>query len=288
MARQGRLVIAAVLVAAGVAAAQPAHLSNARVETRGVEGRLGPVVEALASRAIAATWVAYAVPAVESRGRACCGSGDGCCGGCRLEPEGGDGTYVSGPSARSRLEPSTTLHVFARVAQGRIERIRMFSDDCGIDAGGATVHWLTGISGAESAAWLAGVADGAGERRVVNGALVALAMHADAMAVDRLIALARTGAVAHTRGQALFWLAHRASDETIGAIRDAIDHDPETDVKRRAVFALSQLPPDEGVPRLIDVARAHSNTAVRRQAMFWLGQSKDPRALEFFAEILKR
>jgi HEAT repeat protein len=164
----------------------------------------------------------------------------------------------------------------------------MFSDDCGIDAGGATVHWLTGIAGAESAAWLAGVADGAGERRVVNGALAALAMHADRAAVDRLIALARPGAVAHTRGQALFWLAHRASDASIGAIRDAIDHDPETDVRRRAVFALSQLPPDEGVPRLIDVARRHSNTAVRRQAMFWLGQSKDPRALEFFAEILKR
>jgi len=26
---------------------------------------------------------------------------------------------------------------------------------------------------------------------------------------------------------------------------------------------------------------------VRRQAMFWLGQSKDPRAIDFFAAILK-
>jgi hypothetical protein len=26
---------------------------------------------------------------------------------------------------------------------------------------------------------------------------------------------------------------------------------------------------------------------VRKQAIFWLGQSKDPRALTFFAEVLK-
>jgi hypothetical protein len=58
-------------------------------------------------------------------------------------------------------------------------------------------------------------------------------------------------------------------------------------VKKRAVFALSQLPKDEGVPLLLQVARTHTNPAVKKQAIFWLGQSKDPRALEFFAEILK-
>ena len=60
------------------------------------------------------------------------------------------------------------------------------------------------------------------------------------------------------------------------------------EVKKKAVFALSQLPADEGVPRLIQVARTNKNPAVRKQAMFWLGQSKDPRALAFFEEILVR
>ena len=41
------------------------------------------------------------------------------------------------------------------------------------------------------------------------------------------------------------------------------------------------------MPLLLQVARTHSNPAVRKQAIFWLGQSKDPRALTFFAEILK-
>jgi HEAT repeat protein len=57
-------------------------------------------------------------------------------------------------------------------------------------------------------------------------------------------------------------------------------------VKKRAVFALSQLPKDEGIPLLIKVAKTNQNAAVRKQAMFWLGQSKDQRALDFFAEIL--
>jgi len=58
-------------------------------------------------------------------------------------------------------------------------------------------------------------------------------------------------------------------------------------VKKKAVFALSQLPRDEGVPLLIQVARSNRNPVVRKQAIFWLGQSNDPRALNFFEEVLR-
>ena len=37
----------------------------------------------------------------------------------------------------------------------------------------------------------------------------------------------------------------------------------------------------------IDVARKNPNPAVKKQAIFWLGQSRDPRAIDFFAAILK-
>ncbi len=90
------------------------------------------------------------------------------------------------------------------------------------------------------------------------------------------------------RSEALFWLSQRAGARAMAAITDAIEHDPETQVKRQAVFALSQLPAAEGVPKLIEVARTNKNPAVRKQAMFWLGQSKDPRALSFFEQILKQ
>jgi hypothetical protein len=53
------------------------------------------------------------------------------------------------------------------------------------------------------------------------------------------------------------------------------------------VFALTQLPAGEGVPLLITLARTAANPVVRKQAYFWLGQSKDPRALSFFEEVLR-
>jgi hypothetical protein len=39
---------------------------------------------------------------------------------------------------------------------------------------------------------------------------------------------------------------------------------------------------------MIEVARNNRNPEVRRQAMFWLGQSRDPRALQFFEDILRK
>jgi len=74
----------------------------------------------------------------------------------------------------------------------------------------------------------------------------------------------------------------------MATITGAIDTDPDTEVKKKAVFALSQMPKDEGVPKLIDVARNNRNAEVRRQAMFWLGQSGDPRALRFFEDVLRK
>jgi hypothetical protein len=107
-------------------------------------------------------------------------------------------------------------------------------------------------------------------------------------AVDTMIEIGRRDEDPGVRGQALFWLGQKAGKKAKAAITRAIAEDPETAVKKKAVFALSQLPREEGVPLLIDLARTNANPAVRKQAMFWLGQSEDPRALAFFAEILGR
>ncbi len=107
-------------------------------------------------------------------------------------------------------------------------------------------------------------------------------------AVTTLTRTAKGDGSPAVRGEAIFWLAQKAGRAAAAAITDVIANDPETKVKERAVFALSQLPKDDGVPRLIDVARSNRNPAVRKQAIFWLGESRDPRALAFFEEILAR
>jgi hypothetical protein len=118
-------------------------------------------------------------------------------------------------------------------------------------------------------------------------AVFALAQLPDDGGVDSLIRIGRTHADRAVRGEAIFWLGQKAGRKAAEAITEAIENDPETEVKRRAVFALSQLPKNEGVPLLIDLAKKNPNPVVRKQAIFWLGQSRDPRAIEFFAEILK-
>jgi HEAT repeat protein len=103
-----------------------------------------------------------------------------------------------------------------------------------------------------------------------------------------MIRLAREDESTHVRGQALFWLAHKAGEKAASTITGAIENDPDTEVKKKAVFALSQMPHEEGIPKLIQVAQNNKNPEVRKQAMFWLGQSNDPRALDFFEKILSR
>jgi hypothetical protein len=288
--REIRTLIAALAVftLAGPALAQP-RVANGDVRPSAVSGRLTrATIEGLASKT-GPSWIGYAVPAIDGEHTMCCWDNDstGCCQSCRLEPGVRSTTTITGqPRSVVALESGRVLHVLFRVEAGRIDRIRTFSEECALDAGGLTVQWLTGVAPADSAAVLGGFLDTSVANRVADGALTALAMHRDPAALTRLLTAARDGATTHIRGQALFWLAQRAGEKAIGAITEAIARDPETEVKKRAVFALSQLPRDEGVPLMIQVARTNANPAVRKQAMFWLGQSRDPRAVRFFEEIL--
>lgn len=288
------LVVSLSCVAAALAATTdaPPRLVNSRVETRAADPGLEPVFRSAVAAARGPAWIGYGVPA-EGRHQMCCwdsmeevASG---CPGCRLE---GKGAFSVRGGDELALEGDDRLVILFRTEGGRLDRLRTFSAGCALDAGGVPVVWLTGVRPADSVKLLrslvsSGPASGKPGKRVEEPALAALAFHAEPSALAALIEIARQDASAHTRGQALFWLAQRAGSKAVGAITRAIEDDPETEVKKRAVFALSQLPRDEGVPLLIDTARRNRNPAVRKQAMFWLGQSNDPRALSFFEEVLK-
>jgi HEAT repeat protein len=188
--------------------------------------------------------------------------------------------YNSGPVVH--LEPSKELIVFIRVENGQVGKVRSFGGNCQIDSDGVPVIELTGVTPAASIALLDSLLPSH------KSAFAAISLHADPAAEAYLLKTAKSGPTADARGQALFWLANRAGRLAAPAIRGAIEDDPEVKVKERAVFALSQLPRDEGIPLLIDVAKNNRSPQVRRKAMFWLGQSKDPRALKFFEELLAR
>lgn len=90
------------------------------------------------------------------------------------------------------------------------------------------------------------------------------------------------------RKSAVFWVGQAASDAVASLSGLVEDDDGEIDVRKQAVFALSQRPNGEGVPVLLGIARGKLDPRIRRQAIFWLGQSRDPRALTYFEEVLMK
>jgi HEAT repeat protein len=381
--------VAGIVIANGADA--QVRLDHANVERHSAAAGLERTFQALVKSQADPYWIGYAAPVVDGDRVMCCWnsgsttwidgavfvrSGDACCGACALEPGRNDGISLSTGSA-GPLRPgagavpleSSLLIVMYRVIGGRVERVRVFSEQCALDANNRVVHWLDDVKPAESVRLLTSLAGperpgiagpersgapGDAEptnKRVADAAITAIALHADASAdaalealvardrpeatrkkaafwmgqargrrgfetvrrlaaddpsvtfrksavfalsqseepeaIPAVIAMAKKDASAAVRGEALFWLAQKAGRKAADTITEAIENDPETDVKKKAVFALSQLPKEEGVPLLIQIARTNRNPAVRRQAMFWLGQSKDPRALAFFEDILK-
>ena len=262
MTRQ--LLAVLVLLGAAVTLSAQSPVINASVEKRTPSADLARDVQSVASRP-AAAWIGYRVP-IQRRRDVSIQSYDGCCGRCRLAPP-------------------TDLVVLARVQGGAVVELRPLAVDCDMDAGGMPLVWFDGVSPDASVAWLTTlVKQDDATRRINENALSAIAQHTGTAASKALVQFAQTGTT-QMRGRALSWLAQRAATEAIPTI-DAALKDPELEVKKQAVNALVRFPNQEGIPKLIEVARTHSNPEVRRQAMLRLGDTKDPRAVEFFSQIL--
>src|SRR5215204_3084413 len=362
----GALVLLALVTPA---AAQQPRVSNGRLASQ-PGANLDATLRRLAAAQTEPAWIGYSVPVVSrSEGRLCC-SGDtwisdgvvfsnGRIATCGLEPSSTTTTRRTSDQPAQmqnpvRLEGPDSVVVLYRVEDKAVQRIRIVSPDCELDAGGRSITWLEGVNAAESVKLLSTFVTKTEIKsdRLTDGAISAIAMHrdesadaelerlggsgnpefvrkkvtfwmgnargkrgfeavkkiarndpsvevrksamfglsqsADADSVPELVRFAKDDASPVVRGEAIFWLAQKAGQRAAAEITSAIDNDPDTEVKKRAVFALSQLPKDEGIPLLIKVAKTNQNPAVRKQAMFWLGQSKDPRALDFFAEVLAK
>lgn len=212
-------------------------------------------------------WVAYTIPASRTRRmRVCCSLDD---------DDMNISTYDS--------ELAEDVVVLYRVRNGEIASIRAVSS-CTLSAYGATIDWLQGVDPRASVSMLATLAKG--NTQISKKAIFALSLHDDA--VDALIDLAHHGERAKTRTDALFWLAQTAAVKAAGVLRDAVDSDPDDEVRSKAVFGIAQLPNDQSIPLLDELMRTHRSAAVRKKAAFWLGQKNDPRALAAIESYIRR
>jgi len=124
---------------------------------------------------------------------------------------------------------------------------------------------------------------------VRRAALQSLAEIKSTRVEDKLFDVARKDQSIDVQRQAIRLLGERAgkrSFEFLSATAQAADGN--TEVQVQAVRAISERRSEESVPILIKIARTHPNQSVRKQAIRSLGESGDPRAVEFFREVLTK
>jgi hypothetical protein len=298
----GVTVLGAAVLGATPAGAQAA-IDSASTGTRAVSQGLGREVAAVAARGGVA-WVGYRVPMIAGPRQMCCGDAMG--GRCPIE---GGGTIMNtdgetrSNGTRVVLDPPTEFLVLARIdgntrdtkvtkdtrgtpetGEVRVTRIRTFTPDCEIDAGGMAIVWLTGVAPDESIAWLTTLVESAPEtgdrrERVAKPAIAAIALH-NAPAADRalesLVAPARPDWM---RGDTAFWLGSSRGERGVRALTRMIAQDPSDKVREKAVFGVSVSRSPAALPALIATAKDDKSGRVRSQALFWLAHKAGQQAV---------
>jgi HEAT repeat protein len=106
---------------------------------------------------------------------------------------------------------------------------------------------------------------------------------------DKLFEVARRNDTVDVQRQAIRLLGERAGKRSFDFLSaTAQSTDGNAEVQVQAVRAIGERRAEESVPLLIKIAKTHPNQMVRKQAIRSLGESGDPRAVEFFREVLTK
>jgi hypothetical protein len=220
-------------------------------------------------------WASWQVPAAE-------GAPDWCCFSdwntrnaskrlCRLDRKGGSFGTRDG-------ETTDSVRVYARVAGGRIERLKALSSTCPVEAD-TQIQDLGSVSADESARWLVALLtqserDAKMRDEVGDDALAALAIHGGDVAYDALVGIARRDTREDSREQAVFWLAILRGLEGADVATSIMFEDPDADIREHAAFAVSQSKSPSADRDLIRLATTDADADVRSHAWFSLSQTK--------------
>jgi hypothetical protein len=126
------------------------------------------------------------------------------------------------------------------------------------------------------------------DNRVRERAVSSLGNSRQPEALELLTSLARTDNDSRIRSQAVSAIGRKSGAKTIATLTAVIENDRDPNVRKRAISALQQMPDGEGVPVLIQMARSQRDLEMRKAAMSTLQHSRDPRALSFFEEVIKK
>lgn len=281
--------LATLLLGAAAAIAQQPAISNANLQTASAAGGLEAALRSAMTKQPGPAWIGYAIAKVPGDNYSCCWGDSGY--GCGLE--GQRSASTAAPAGPIKLEGPTHIAILFRADRGTIEKLRTFSVDCPLDAGGLPFHWLTNVSPASSVAELMKLAlSPAGNpdirRRIAQNAAHAIAMQAGAEAGAALERLAAAPNSMDIRRDALYGLAASRGAAGFEFVRRTLREDPDDKIREHAAYALTRSKEAGAIPAVIAAMKADRSAHVRGQAMFWLAQRAPAESLSAITEAVTK
>jgi hypothetical protein len=234
-------------------------------------------------------WLGYEVPALPGLHQSSCSdwpdssqNEDGCCGEYRLEDEHGiHRSNNSGPAQQN-------VYILLRFEKADLVKIRTARAGCRLNAGGVDFAWLTGVKPEESIVFLADLVNQPSQSsKVVEGALLAISVHASPEATGALERIASSTASRHTREQAAFWLGVQRGHDGFLALKSLENRSTETEFREKLTFDFAQNSDPGAEDELIHMAKFDPEAKVRGQALFWIAQKAGKRATPALTDAIQ-
>jgi len=231
-------------------------------------------------------WASWQVEAVEGAPALCCWSNwdkrDASNASCKLDDDRGNfGTR----------DHATTdaVRVYARMAGGKVERLRAFSANCAVEAA-TPIRDLGNVGTDDSTRWLTrlGKSDANLGEDSGHQLLAALALHRGELAQNELTSIARGDGGAETRRNAVFWLAHVRGVAGAEVATSVMFNDKDPELRRHAAFAITHSKSPRVTQDLIRLGNTDQDGEVRAQAWFWLAQTGAPGSEDSIVAALKK
>jgi hypothetical protein len=173
------------------------------------------------------------------------------------------------------LEAGGQLVILARVVDGTLERLRTFTGDCPLDAGGRRLTWLSGVTPAASIDYLKSLAisgQTSSMRRVSDSAIGAIALHRDVAAGPVLVELASRENDSHTRDVALQWLGRSRGSFGFDYLTRQLATATELGLRRQLTLSLARTRENGTAAALLGLVRSDPDERVRGDALYAYAQ----------------
>lgn len=233
-------------------------------------------------------WASWQVEAVEGAPAFCCWSSwevrDAARMSCQLDRE---------PSSFGTRDHETTdaVRVYARTAGGKVERLRVLSATCQVEAK-MPIRDLGSVVTDDSARWLITLSKAstgaATSHDLGENVLAAIAMHRGDLAHNALAAFAREEGSAETRKKAVFWLALLRGAAGADIATAVMFNDKDAEVRKHGAFAITQSKSPRVAADLIRLGNTDKDGDVRAQAWFWLAHTGAAESENAIAAALRK